>query len=238
MRSASGRRAARGKRSFTARALDLIYQFSEGVPRKINLICDRSLETGFAALSPTVDETLVAKAAEALELTRAGGGAIGSSRLRPGPRAGRFGVAPGTRRWLATAAGVVAGVGLGAALALMVPWSQRAGPDVAPFLATLPLAQPVDFAAGAAPGGPQSFAIRTVEFATLEPAEATAAMLRELGADAAVTPPDGEVLSYIVWIGSYESLADARKMETVVRRRFGFVDARIVAGALPSGSPP
>ena len=31
---------------FSARALDLIYQFSEGVPRKINLICDRSLEAG------------------------------------------------------------------------------------------------------------------------------------------------------------------------------------------------
>ena len=98
---------------FTGRALDLIYQFSEGVPRQINLICDRSLETGFAALSPTIDETLVARAVEALEFTRASRGAIPAT--RPRPRPGRVTVAPQTKRVLAMAAGVVAGVGLGAA---------------------------------------------------------------------------------------------------------------------------
>jgi hypothetical protein len=38
----------------------------------------------------------------------------------------------------------------------------------------------------------------------------------------------------LVWVGPYASLADARLMETVVKRRFGFLDARIVAGG-PSG---
>ena len=233
-------RTARGawETMFTARALDLIYQFSEGVPRKINLICDRSLEVGFAALSPTIDETLVATAAEALEF--ASHGAIPSSQPRPGSRAGRFRLAPQTKRWLATAAGVLAGVGLGTALVLMVPWSPRAGPHVpalSPILATLALPEPVDFAAGAEPGALQSYAIRTVAFETLAPAEATAAMLRGLGADAAVVPAEGDAPGYVVWIGPYTSLADARLMETIVKRRFGFLDARIVARALANRSP-
>ena len=224
---------------FSARALDLIYQFSEGVPRKINLICDRSLEAGFAALSPTIDETLVAKAAEALEFTRASHGAIPSSRPQAGPRAGRLSVAPKTTRWLATAAGVVAAVGLGTVLAPMVPWSHRTGPDVpALSLATLALPESVDFGAGAEPEGLQSYAIRTGTFETRPPAEATAAMFREFGADAAVAPAEGDASSYVVWIGPYASLADARLIETAVKQRFGFLDARIVARALPNASPP
>ena len=221
---------------FTGRALDLIYQVSEGVPRQINLICARSLETGFAALRPTIDETLVATAAEALELTRASPGAIPATRPRPG----RVTVAPQTKRVLAMAAGgVVAGVGLGAALT-QAPWSHSVAPGVPalpPILATLALPQPVDLAAAAEPGVRQSYAIRTAAFETLRPADATAALIRELGADVAVAPLDGDAPRYVVWIGPYASLADARLMETVVKRRLGFLDARIVAGGLPSGRP-
>lgn len=224
---------------FTARALDLIYQFSEGVPRKVNLICDRSLEIEYAALSPTIiDETLVVKAAEALEFTRASHGAIAST--RPRPWSGRFSVTPRTTRALATAAGVVAAVGLGAMLTL-APWSQGVAPGVpaAPkVLATLALPAPVDFAAAVEPGGRQSYAIRTVVFDTFPPADATVAMLHGLGADASVAPFDGEVPGYVVRIGLYASLADARLMETVVKRRFGFLDARIVARALPTEGAP
>ena len=227
-------RMARGawETMFTSRALDLIYQFSGGVPRKINLICDRSLETGFAALSPTIEDTQVAKAAEALEFTRASRGAIPATPPRPG----RVTVAPQTQRVLAMAAGVVAGVALGEALT-QAPWSESVAPGVPslpPILATLALPEPVDFAAAAEPGVRQSYAILTVAFETLQPADATAARIRELGADVAVATLDGDAPGYVVWIGPYASLADARLMETVVKRRFGFLNARIVAGALPA----
>ena len=218
---------------FTGRALDLIHEFSEGIPRKINLICDRSLEAGFAEFSPTVDETLVAKAAEALEFTWARATAIPSER-RPGPAPRRVGVSPGARRWMAAAAGVVAGVGTGAALTLLVPRMLSAGPDTPasppPRLAALALPAPVDFAAGAEPGAGEPYSIRIVVFDTRPPADATAAILRELGADAAVVPLAEDAPGYLVWVGPYASLADARLMETVVKRRFGFLDARIVAG--------
>ena len=218
---------------FTGRALDLIYQFSAGVPRKINLLCDRSLETGFAALSPTIDETLVVQAPEALELTRASRGVLS---MRPWP--GRFTIVPQNKRWMAAAAGIV-GVGIVWVLRL-APWSSSVAPGVPavlPILATLALPEPVDFAA-AESGARQSYAIRTVAFETFPPADATAAMLLKLGAAAAVTPPEGDGPSYVVWIGPYVSLADARLMETVVKPRFGFLDARIVAGALPTDGAP
>ena len=86
--------------------------------------------------------------------------------------------------------------------------------------------------------GLQSYAIRTGTFETRPPAEATAAMFREFGADAAVAPAEGDASSYVVWIGPYASLADARLIETAVKQRFGFLDARIVARALPNASPP
>ena len=223
---------------FTARALDLIYQFSEGVPRKVNLICDRSLEIGFAALRPTIDETLVVKAAEALKFTRASRGASGST--RPRLRSILFSVPPPTKRALATAAGVVAAVGLGGMLTL-APWSRGValGVPAAPqMLATLALPDPVDFAAAAAPGERHSYAIRTAVFDTLAPADATVAMLRELGADASAAPFDEERPGYAVWIGPYASLVEARLMETVAKRRFGFLDARIFARALPTEGAP
>jgi type II secretory pathway predicted ATPase ExeA len=230
-----------GETIFSTRALNLIYEFSEGIPRKINLICDRSLEAGFAALSPAIDETFVGKAAQVLEFTRAGNATISSLRPRP-PREPRpVGGATHPKRWTSAAAWVVVGVGIGAAISVLVSWAPRAGPDVQPpptVLARLALPAPVDFGSAAEPGVGQSYAIRTVAFETRPPADATAAILRELGADAVVAPSDGDESSYLVWVGPYASLADARTMETVVMRRFGFVDARIVAGGLQHDSPP
>jgi type II secretory pathway predicted ATPase ExeA len=233
-------RIARGawETMFTSRAVDLIYQFSEGIPRKINLICDRALEAGFSALSPTIDEMLVAKAADTLALTRASTTALVSGRPQARFTAGQSGMAPQTKRWLATAAGVVAGVSIGAALTVLAPWTLNGGPAVPlppPVLATLALPEPVVFPDGAEPtvGDDLSYAIHAVVFVARPPAEATAAMLRELGADAAVRPSSDEGAGYDVWVGPYRSLTDARTMETAIRRRFGFLDAGIVAGEIP-----
>ena len=49
---------------FTNRATDLVYEFSGGVPRSINLLCDRALEAGCDALTPCITPELVLEAAE------------------------------------------------------------------------------------------------------------------------------------------------------------------------------
>ena len=54
---------------FSDRAADRIYQVSGGVPTLVNLICDRALTLGFAALASVVDVDIVDAAVDDLELT-------------------------------------------------------------------------------------------------------------------------------------------------------------------------
>jgi general secretion pathway protein A len=53
---------------FTPAALRLIHDYSGGIPRLINLLCDRALLGGYAAQTARIDEDLVATAAEGLDL--------------------------------------------------------------------------------------------------------------------------------------------------------------------------
>ncbi|MCJ7833703.1 MAG: AAA family ATPase, partial [Deltaproteobacteria bacterium] len=55
---------------FTPEAMDLIYQFSNGVPRLINFLCDFSLIHAYVAETWTVDHLLVRKAYKEVEGSR------------------------------------------------------------------------------------------------------------------------------------------------------------------------
>jgi general secretion pathway protein A len=54
--------------SFTAQALERVHQWSGGIPRLINLICDRALLAGFSMRSNRVTPEMVTHAAESLDL--------------------------------------------------------------------------------------------------------------------------------------------------------------------------
>jgi general secretion pathway protein A len=56
--------------TFTPKALDLVYRYSGGTPRLINLICDRALLEGYSARSTRILPRTVVEAARALDLTR------------------------------------------------------------------------------------------------------------------------------------------------------------------------
>jgi general secretion pathway protein A len=60
--------AARGV-TFTPKALELVHQYSSGIPRLINLLCDRSLLGGFSAQTTRIDADLVSAAADSLDLS-------------------------------------------------------------------------------------------------------------------------------------------------------------------------
>ena len=116
---------------FTDRALREVHRLSGGVPRLVNLICDRALLAGFAAGARRIGPDLVRKAArEVLGPPRRRwlGAAMGW--LRPGAGAGRTWL----RRWavplvavlLAVAVGVLAWREIGPRLAAATP--QRAEP--------------------------------------------------------------------------------------------------------------
>jgi general secretion pathway protein A len=61
---------ATGARSvvFTPAALKVVYLYSGGIPRLINLLCDRALLGGYSAQTARIDEDLVTIAAEGLDL--------------------------------------------------------------------------------------------------------------------------------------------------------------------------
>ncbi|HHT9120734.1 MAG TPA: AAA family ATPase [Candidatus Hypogeohydataceae bacterium YC41] len=58
--------------AFAPEALDLIYEYSLGIPRVINLICDRSLLGAYTLKTTNVNKALVQKAVEQLKLEKPG----------------------------------------------------------------------------------------------------------------------------------------------------------------------
>jgi general secretion pathway protein A len=54
--------------SFTPKALHAVHQFTGGIPRLINLVCDRALLGAFSARVNRVSHDLVGRAAETLDL--------------------------------------------------------------------------------------------------------------------------------------------------------------------------
>jgi general secretion pathway protein A len=53
---------------FTPAALKVVYRYSGGIPRLINLLCDRALLGGYSVQTTRIDEKLVMSGAEGLEL--------------------------------------------------------------------------------------------------------------------------------------------------------------------------
>lgn len=59
---------ASGSVTFLPNAIDQIYKYSGGIPRLVNLICDRSLFGAFAARAGQVNREIVSRAVETLDL--------------------------------------------------------------------------------------------------------------------------------------------------------------------------
>ena len=65
-----------GAVGFTTRALEMVHRLTSGIPRLINLICDRALLSGFSERTNRITPEMVVHAAESLDvqpLVRAGG---------------------------------------------------------------------------------------------------------------------------------------------------------------------
>ena len=68
-----------GSLNFTPGARQIIYEYSEGIPRLINLICERTLVRGYMSRTSTLDQKLVeASVHELLDQPDHGGLALGN----------------------------------------------------------------------------------------------------------------------------------------------------------------
>ena len=55
---------------FTSDAANRIWEFAQGIPRVINLLCDRALVNGFTKSSPIIDSKIVKEAMKELDYLR------------------------------------------------------------------------------------------------------------------------------------------------------------------------
>jgi general secretion pathway protein A len=217
-----------GDPMFSDGALDQVHRFSGGVPREINKLCDRSLEAGFAAQSPTVDEALVAEAAAALDLTPMPAlpvtieAASEAEFVKSGRRAG---LTARTKRWLAASVVVAAGIGLGVWVAVTMLGGASDAVEVggAPLPATVEAPSPL----GAGPRAGQAFRVLAGEFDTRGSAEAVAEILRRLGGEVSVAAAVGSPDRYLVWVGPYATLTAAQAMDADIKS-VGLAGTRIV----------
>jgi general secretion pathway protein A len=128
----------------------LIHRLTHGVPRRINLLCDRALLGAYVENSREVTPKILRRAAE--EVFAGEGPATG----------GRTGTRAAAPRWTLVAGGVLAGAAISAAAWQAVP---RASAPVAPTVATMaaarPHVQPVAKAGAAEPAKPLLLATQT-----------------------------------------------------------------------------
>ncbi len=158
---------------FPRKLMGQVHQLTKGVPRRINLLCDRALLGAYVENQPQVTRTILRRAAAEVFAGTAGQG-------------GGHAAGTGVRRhgWLMAAAGVLAGAAISGAAA----W--RLMPAGTPK----PAAQPV--VAQAAPAAPQAAAASAPPVAlpggVIAASASSAPLLRELAALWGVTLPDGE----------------------------------------------
>ena len=224
--------------TFQPKALDMVHSRTQGIPRLINLISDRSLLAAFSSRTNRVTEEMVHQAAEGLELVEE---------------------SPSAFAWFRRRASVVmmaagASVSLGVAGTAMVATSVRASSpnadvrasngDVVQVSAPAPVAKENFVAPGAStpdPPTPQRrYSVLAASFpvANLTRAESTAAapfeavvgQLQKLGYDVRVTDVDlgdsGEWRRVLV--GEFVNEADATAQMNRVQQTPAFVDAQVI----------
>ncbi|EJE52747.1 type II secretory pathway, component ExeA (predicted ATPase) [Acidovorax sp. CF316] len=120
----------RGPVPFSRRALRRVHALSRGIPRRINLLCDRALLGAYAAGTREVSTAIVERAAR--EVFGAPVPAAGATATRPG-RAG-------LPRWAVAGAGVVAGAAIVAATGWALGLRSSQTPAAVKAASTAPVA--------------------------------------------------------------------------------------------------
>ena len=239
--------------SFAPRALERIHKHTSGIPRLINLVCDRALHGGYSAQTNRITPQIVNAAAGGLELAAPPG--FSSTWLRQRAAAFAAGAA------LMAAVSVVAVYGVGALQAragsarsndTAVTRTQGAS-DSAPLAgavaADIPSAQgttgPASLAAvdlsrsddrgvllppmPAEPSGGR-YSVLVGSFRYEPEASSLLDQLRGLGyqARSARASSEGRGTWHQVFVGPYRDLERARQDETRLRELPGYADARLV----------
>jgi general secretion pathway protein A len=224
--------------SFSPQALTRIHRITGGIPRVINLVCDRALLAAFSAHSNRVTPAHVVHAAETLDLADARTSFKKWLKQRAAPFAAGLGFA--------------ALVSVGAAYA----WQPRTPtPPVAQNSTVAPTEKPVSTPAVAAidPNAPaaavsrpadaqvptpiattgspsKSYSVLVASFRMASEADMLATELREMGYQAAIGRTQGSTNGWWhqVTAGPFGDLDAARETESRLRQLPGYADAHLI----------
>jgi len=227
--------------TFQPKALDLIHRRAKGIPRVVNLVCDRALLAAYAGRTNRVSAEIVHQAAESLAL-------VDESPSRFGwfhRRASVYVTAAGAAVSLAMAGSMVALQSSSAAEAggaVAPPPASRVAPTVSP--ATSQPGAPISSTAPIAPTAPVAsfprYSVLTASFpiadllregsAAATRFEAVVAELRNLGYD--VRAMDVDLRDRGEWrrvlVGEFATLSDARAEAQRVHQTPAFADAQVI----------
>jgi general secretion pathway protein A len=181
--------------SFSPKALDLVHQYASGIPRLINLVCDRALLGGYSARINRISPEMVSAAAAGLDLAMPSWPMLGW--LRRGAAA------------FAAGAALTAAVALAATYGVIALQSRSASAGtIEPPVAPVEVAAPPVTAASVA-GGDQSSSIPTGPAGMKLPA-ATPQATPSSPQPPVTEPPVAEISGrYSVVVGSFRQNAEA-----------------------------
>jgi general secretion pathway protein A len=209
---ACGPSAGRGAGAveFTAAAVDRVHRFSGGIPRLINLICDRALLGAYAAHAGRVGPDLITRAAESLDLH---------------PPREKWLVRLRRRAAVLTAGAVASGLLLAGAAGLAGPFGAQARKAVGPASATMTAGATPDSRSTASRPG---FAVLVGSYPDSTAAETARLALEQLGPRAWRVEVDRGPAGWQVFAGPFGTRDEAEREAARLRRTVGFETAQMV----------
>ena len=214
--------AGGGSVTFSARAISAVYRYSGGIPRLINLLCDRALLGAFAERTNKVTHTIVGAAASSLDLARVSGTSWFSMR----------------RRWALMAGALVIAVASTVAYAAMNQPRSVVPPDAPPQVAQdFGPAVPVTATTGVAspeqpPAATRAYSIVVGSFRHSVEAESLARKLTALGFEERAVRirlvTAGSGAWYQVLAGPFPDAVAASREHQRIRQLPAYADAQLI----------
>jgi len=232
--------------SFAPKALDLVYRFSTGIPRLINLVCDRALLGGYSARTNRITPEIVSSAAARLDLVpprasvfgwikrRAAAFSAGAAVMAAVSAAAAYGVIALPRAGAARPAAVAPAVSERTAAGdAVVPSPQgTSGPGTpAPVDSQPRLDRQSPAPSRVSPGDSRRYSVLVGSFRYEPEAASLLAELEGLGyhgRTSRVTSASRGIW-HQVFVGPYAELDRARQDEVRVRQLPGYADAHLVS---------
>ncbi len=220
--------------SFAAKSLELVHRYTGGIPRLINLVCDRALLGGYSARTNRITPEMVTVAAVGLDLTLPKTSVLGWLRRHAAAFAAGAAVmgVVAAATWYGVVALQARSASRGVAERVDAPHSTPVATSGREAPTAVPIAAATAPSAAAAPGADGAGPKYSVVVGSFRQGAEAAALLDELRglgyrARARRLAPEGRGAWHQVLVGPYTDVAAARQDEARVRRLPGYADARL-----------